>query len=129
MGIFKETLKNFGKGSKERKERFKELQQEDRLNEMLEDRKKSANERELERFQKEAREENIKEALNEFRKQRSQEDNFGHNILDAKNITNHSDFEILKTKNNFKSKDNMFSNPKLNLKDNPRLMNNGKVLR
>ena len=125
---FKEILKNFGSGSKERKERFKELQEEDRLNEMLEDRKKSANERELERFQKEHREKQIKEALNEFRKEREYEDNFLHNPLDAPNITKGSS-NLLKEKNMFNNKGNMFTHQEMIHKGNPNLMNNGKVLK
>lgn len=95
-----------GKKNKERKERFRELQEEDKLQTMLEERKKSANERELERFIKEKREKQINKALEGFRKEREHEDN-SQRILNAPNITNHSDFEILKEKNMFKS-GNMF---------------------
>ena len=126
---FKELLQGLGKKNKERKEKFKELDENVRLQEMIEERRKSANERELERFQKEYREEDIKKELEQFRKRRSHEETFLHNPLDIPNITSHSDFELLREKNMFNHKGNMFSSQKQVNKDNPRLLNNGKVLK
>jgi Sec-independent protein translocase protein TatA len=59
--MFKEIIQNLGKGNKERKEKYKELDEDVRMHEMVEERKKSSNERELERYMKEEREKKIKE--------------------------------------------------------------------
>ena len=50
---------NFLNRMKEKKEKFKEFSEEQRMIEKFNERKKSANERELERFMKEEREDNI----------------------------------------------------------------------
>jgi len=123
-------IDNMRERSRERKEKFKQAEEQLRIEEMLQERRKSANERELEMFIKENREENIKLQLNKMRKLREDDIRFGHNPLNIPNITNKVDFEILKQKNLFKGKSNMFSNQNFIFKDNPNLLrNNMKLLR
>ena len=54
--------------------------------EKYEERKLSSNERELRRFMKEAREDDIKEELDEFRRKRRDDIEYGHQILNTKNM-------------------------------------------
>ena len=108
---FKELLQSL-RGNNERKEQFRDMQEQDRMVNKIEAMKKSSNERELELFQKEEREEQIKEALEYYRKKRQHEINFGHNPLNAKNITNHTNWEVMREPNLFRHKGNMFSGQK-----------------
>ena len=57
---FGEVMRKF-LGKSEEREKFSELQQEDRLQHRVQERKKNSNERELERFQEENRQKMIKE--------------------------------------------------------------------
>ena len=77
---------------------------------MIEERTKSANLRELERYQKEDEEKEIKLNLEYFRKKREKE-NSGNNPLAIKNVTNKCDWEVLKEKPLFTG-GNMFKNQK-----------------
>ena len=80
------AFKDFLKRSLAKDDEFKELQKQDRMQTILEERKKGANERELERFVEEERQKNIKENLEEFRKKRQEEFMHGNNILNQENI-------------------------------------------
>jgi hypothetical protein len=110
--MIKEFIKNLGKNKRERKEKFKELDEDIRMQKLIEERQKSANERELNRYINEDREKKIKQQLEFVRKKRNNEINYGYNSLDTPNITNHSDFNILKQKNLFSHNGNMFANQK-----------------
>ena len=110
--MFKEALQSLTGKNKEVKERFKEAQVEDRINRTVEDRKKSSNERELERYMKEEREKEIKNQLEYFRKKKEKEINYGHNPLNVKNVTNKCDWEVLKEQNLFNKNKNIFKNQK-----------------
>ena len=129
---FKEILENFNERNRMKKEMFKEAEAQMRVQEILEGRKLSANERELNRFEKEDREVQIKEALEVHRAKLKEEIEFGHNPLNAPNITNHSDFEVLKEKNLFMGhKRNIFMGHEANvMRNNPNLLkNNMRLLR
>ena len=97
MGYIRDLINKF----KEKGDRQKAYEEEIRIQERALEKKKSANERELERYQKEEREEQIKGALEYYRKRREHEINFNHNPLDTPNITNHTEWEILKERNIF----------------------------
>lgn len=125
----KELINKLGKSSRERKELFKQMQQQDQLETKLQEMKKSSNQRELERYQKEEYEKSIKEALEYARKKRDHDIKFNHNPLNVKNITNHTDWEVLKEKNQFANKGNMFVNQPFIHKSNKRLMNKGNCLK
>ena len=111
MGI-KDFIQKLGERNRARKEQFKEMDDQFRMQKKLEDMQKSSNERELLRFQKEEREESIKQALEQYRKNRQEDINFNHNALDAPNITNHVDWDVMKERNLFSGNTNMFSNQK-----------------
>lgn len=107
MGIL-----SFLKGLREKKntdkEMFKEMEKQVRFQKMLDDRQKSCNERELDRLMNDERENTIKEQLTYMRKQRDNDIRFGHNPLDVKNITKDTNWHVLKEKNLFGNKKNMF---------------------
>lgn len=128
MGL-KDILNKFGEKSRERKAMLSALQQRMEMEKLAEDRMKSSNERELERFMKEEREEMIKEQLEFQRKKRQNDIAFNHNPLFIKNITNKTDWEVLKEKNLF-SKGKMTINQGDGnvLKSNKNLLKNNKRL-
>lgn len=72
---------------RDRNSEFKELEAQDRAMEKIRLRKMSSNERELERFQKEEREENIKNALSKIRETKKK-DFFHNDTITQKNIFN-----------------------------------------
>ena len=78
-------IKEFLKNRLSKTERFKEAEEERKINRLLDEREKSANERELERHWREKREERIKEQLDIVRKQKTRE-MWESNIFKQKNI-------------------------------------------
>jgi hypothetical protein len=86
-------------------EKFKQMSEDYRLNKMLEERQKSANERELERYLKEEREKVIKEQLDKIRKQKNSE-SWKSNTFQSKANILKTDKPILKEKNIFVDKRN-----------------------
>lgn len=85
-----------------RDEEFAEMQNQDRLQTKLQERKKNSNERELERFVEEERQEQIKKDLDGFRKLR-QKQFFETTIFKQDDILK-NDNPILKQKNIFLNK-------------------------
>ena len=122
---FKEALQRLGEKRREKKAMFKQAEDRLRIQRILEDRQKSANERELERFHKEDREEAIKSELDLHRIRRDKDIKFNHNPLHTKNIMK-SEWEILKEKNQFANSGNMFSNTPFIHKNNRNLLNSGR---
>lgn len=114
--------------SDNRKESIRDLDEQVRIQRLVEDRQKSANERELERFMNEHREKEITEQLHSARKQKDHDIKFNHNPLDVPNITNKTEWSVLKEKNMFKAKKSMFSDQPLIHKSNPKLLQNAKWL-
>jgi len=76
-----DVLKRWSEKKSEKSEKFKQLEEDYRLQKMLEQRQKSSNERELERYMKEQREKNIKKQLDIIRKQKKKEMWKGNQIL------------------------------------------------
>ena len=112
---FKEILQKIsgrGEDKEDLKEYIKELDKRTRAEEIVADRKKSANQRELERYYKEQMEQKIKEQLEDIRRKRQDDINFGHNPLNTKNVVSHTDWEVLKERSLFKNNGNMFMNQK-----------------
>lgn len=106
-------LKEFIQKLVDRKEKYKELEENFRLNKKLEERQKTSNERELERFWEEKRQEKIKRELEFMRKQRNHEINHGHQILKQKNIfKNHTNIlhnpSILNQERSIMAKERLF---------------------
>lgn len=104
---FREILEKL-KGKSEDSDYIKELNKRMRAEEILLERRKSANQRELERDLKEEYEEDIKNKLGQMRKKRSRDINFGHNPLDTKNVVSHTEWEIMKEPSLFSNHKNMF---------------------
>lgn len=121
-------VQNINSKSKARKEILKKMLEQDKLESIVEERKKSANRRELERYYKEDEESEIKEHLEYARKKRDNDIRFNHNPLDVKNITAGTDWEVLKEKNMFANNKNMFEGQKNIHKSNHNLLNSGNVL-
>ena len=71
------------------------------------ERKKSANERELERYQNEQREKNIKVELDKFRAYRKNDIENNHRILETKNMYENEQKVVLKEKKLFSGKSNL----------------------
>lgn len=120
----KEIISGLSHKSKERKELFKQMQEQDKMQEIIEERKMSANERELRRFMKENREDDIKIQLDKERKLREDDIKFNHNPLNVQNITKETKWSVLKEKNMFVRNKNMFSGNNFIHNDNPRLLKN-----
>lgn len=93
---------------RERKAKYKELDENYRLNKMLAERQKSANERELERYMEEERQARIKTELEHFRNKRKQENNNGSKMMKSKYIFKDNGHNILKSKNIFENQKNLF---------------------
>lgn len=79
------VLKEIIAKMREKKERFKEMKDEDQMQETLATRKKNSNERELDRFMEEERQKEIKIQLETFRMRRKDEAR-KENMLKGKNI-------------------------------------------
>lgn len=125
---FKDILNKMGEKGRERKAVLHQMSEELRLSKIAQDRQKSSNERELERYLDEDREEMIKSRLEVARKKRDNDIRFNHNPLDTPNITNHTQWEVLKEKNQFSNNNNMFIGQESVLKNNKNLMKNNKKL-
>lgn len=105
---FKELFQRVGN----RKEKFREAEDDVRISQGIQQKQKSANERELERFDNEKREVNIKKRLDAFRKERNQElfrnDLFKQeNIFKGKSTVLNNDFNVMKGDGTFMKKGNM----------------------
>jgi hypothetical protein len=100
MGI-KEIISAMREGKIEKNKKFHELEEDFLLRKKLEERQKSANERELERYMKEQREDSIKKQLETFRKRK--QDELWHNnfLLKKDKSILRTDRPILKEKNIF----------------------------
>lgn len=95
---------------REKSESFKQMQEQDRLETMLIERKKSANQRELEKFYKDKEEAEIKKQLDVIHKKQNK-DTWSSNLIlkNGKSILK-DDRPILREKNIFKGSSNMFMN-------------------
>jgi len=123
---FKDILNKIGEKSRERKELLSNMQEQLRLRKLAEDRMKSSNERELEQLMNEDREEAIKEKLEYMRKKRDHDIKFNHNPLFVENITNKTNWSVLKEKNQFANNKNMFVNQPFIHKSDKNLLKNNK---
>ena len=125
---FKDIIQKFNSGGKHIKERIKQIDIEDRAENIVQNRKLSSNERELNRYMKEEREKRIKDELDVWRKERQRSIDFDHNPINAKNIIAGGD-NLLKQKKIFSEHKNMFVGQKSCLHNNKNLLTNGRVLK
>lgn len=113
MGLM-DVIRRMANKKSERSEKFKQMEEDYRLNKMLVDRQKSSNERELETIMKKKREENIKRQLDSIRKQETKEMWRNSSVLKSSNLLKEDkkicrdDKPILKQKNIFTNKKNLF---------------------
>ena len=126
---FKEILERLGEKQRERKEMIQQLDEQVRIQALVEARQKSSNERELEGYIDEDREEIIKIKLEQMRKKRDHDIKFNHNALDVKNITSGTDWEVLKERNQFTNNGNMFAGNQNIHKSNKKLLKSGNILK
>ena len=127
MGI-KDIIRNLGERQREKKELINNMSDQVRFQKIVEERQLSSNERELNRFHEENREEMIKHQLEIERKRRDEDIKFAHNPLNTPNITNHTEWEVLREKNQFSDNNNIFVGQKSVLKSNKNLMKNNSKL-
>lgn len=102
MGI-KELLQRWKDNRQASSAKFKEMQEEQRLQKMLEERQKSANQRELERYMRDQKEKMIKEELEKIHTRQNKE-NWKGNNFGGKATMLKDDRPILKEKNIFLDK-------------------------
>lgn len=101
---------------RQRKERFKVIQEDDRIGEIIAQRKKNSNERELERFYEEERQKQIAAQLSSFRKQRAEEGRKDTILSQKKIFANQRNIFVgnkdlfFNDKNMFLKRGNMFLN-------------------
>lgn len=91
------------------------MQEQDRLDTMLEERKKSANQRELEKHFKDKQEENIKEQLDVIRKKRNRDTWKGNSILKGGTSILHTDKNALSSGKSILEDKNIFLGNKSNM--------------
>lgn len=109
MGIMN-FVRKFGKDKQIVKEKYKEAEQELRIQQMLEERQKSSNRRELEKYMKDQEEAEIKRRLDVIHKKQNQDLWKPKNhVFDQKMTILKDDRPILKEKNIFV--DNKTNNP------------------
>ena len=94
MGVM-DIIRKWKERNAEKSEKFKEMQENDRLQTMLEERKKSSDRRELERYYKEQEEKQIKAQLESIRKQQTKESWKGKNMFGGKATMLKEDKKIL----------------------------------
>lgn len=102
-----DMVRKFQEKKHEKSAKFKTMQEDDRLNTMLEERKLSANERELLKIMKQKREDNIKVQLDKIHHSQNQDMwKSKHGVLDKGIPITRNDRPILKEKNIFMDKKN-----------------------
>jgi len=110
-------IRDFLERMRNKKSKYKEFEEDQKVQEKFEERKKSSNERELERFMKEEREDNIKKELEEFRNKAKEKAQYGNQIIKVKNMfapennkvsVLNSPRSVLNTENLFKHEKGVF---------------------
>jgi hypothetical protein len=100
MGLM-ETIRKWSDRKKEKSAKFKELEEDYKLNKMLADRQKSSNERELEAHMKRLREDDIKRKLDSIHDQQTKDNWKSKPILNSQKSILKNDRPILKEKHIF----------------------------
>ncbi len=101
-----DVIRRMGKNSEESKEKFKEAEENMRIQHKLEERQKSSNERELERYYKEQREAEIKGKLNTIHKQQNKDNWKSNSILSKGASILKNDRPVLKEDKNILENNN-----------------------
>jgi hypothetical protein len=109
MGLL-DSIRKWQERKSVKKEKYKEAEEEMKINKLLEERSKSNNKRELERFYREEEEEEIKKALEHIRMKKQRELWSGKNaMINQKTTILDKGNPILKQKNIFKEAPNLFT--------------------
>ena len=103
-----DMIRKLGENKKALRERMNEVQQERKIQKVLDGREKSSNQRELERHIRDAKEADIKKQLDEIRTQKNHENWKGNNFKGKATMLK-DDRPMLKEKNIFL--DNKSKNP------------------
>ena len=98
--MIKELLANLKERKRERDEMMRNAKSREKIEQILEKRKMSANERELNRYIKEDREKRIKEMLEAKRREREAEATYSHNPINVPNVV-HDDPMLFRHKQLF----------------------------
>lgn len=107
-----DVLKKYGKDKAELKSKFKQAEQEMKIQQMLEERQKSSNERELERYVKQEREKQIKNKLDKIRKIKTKASWKDSSILDGGNKILNEDSSVLNGGKSILRQKHIFANNK-----------------
>jgi len=107
MGIM-DIIRKWKEKNSEKSARFKEMQEQDRLETMLLERKKSSNRRELESYYKKLEEDDIKKQLDKIHKKQTKEAWRGKNMFSGKCTILKQDKSILDNGKSILSQSNSF---------------------
>jgi len=113
MGIM-DVVRRMSANKSEKSHKFKEMQEQDRLDTMLEERKKSANRRELEKHFRDKEEEEVKKQLDVIRKKRNKDAWKGDSILKGGISILHTDKSALASGKSILKDKNIFLDHKAN---------------
>lgn len=109
MGIVQNIVKGMKGNKAEFKEKFRQAQEEDKVYSLIEERKKSSNLRELERYYREGEEARVKVALRKIHDKQNRDNWKSNPVLKSQKSILANDRPILKEKNIFKGNSNMFT--------------------
>ena len=115
MSLIKDVLKGMSEDKKKIKLKFKEAQQNQKVEHMLDERKKSANQRELERYLKEQAEKEITNQLEKIRKRQRQDAWKGESILKGHKNILHEDTKVLSNDKPILGQKNIFLDNKFQI--------------
>jgi len=115
MGLIQNLIKGMGENKKELKAKFKDAQENQKIQKMLDERDKSSNQRELESYFKKQREAQIKEQLDKIHKKQSQDNWKGQSILKSQKSILHEDKKALSTDKSILKQKNIFLDHKASI--------------
>jgi|TARA_R100000750_G_C2313587_1_gene83483 hypothetical protein len=104
MGV-KEILARISQKRGEKKQKFQQMEEDFMLHKKLEERQKSSNERELDKYMEEAREAKIKQSLESFRNKQRDDTWRNNSMLSNQTSILKDERPILKEKNIFMNKE------------------------
>ena len=113
MGVM-DFVKKIASKKSEKSQKFKELEEDYKLQKMLEERQKSSNQRELEKYYKDQEEKRIKETLERIHKKQNKEAWRGKNLFAGKGTILNEDKKILSDDRPILKQKNIFMGKKNN---------------
>jgi hypothetical protein len=108
MGLLQRLIKGGSIDKQEFKAKFKQAQMEDKISRTVEERKMSANERELLSYQKQMREDDIKKELDKIHQKQTKDNWKSNSMINSQKRILKNDRPILKEKNIFKNNKSLF---------------------